>query len=134
MDDLMLPLPGLSPVGGKLVVARFDGGCLSSDAGVLVLREIEQRLRVAERLAGCIDDPRAQAQVVHGLAEMIRFRMLMIASGYEDGNDATAMRSDPAFSWRRTFCLPLPIWPRSRPFHALRIGPICARFCAWEKP
>ena len=66
MDDLMLPLPGLSPVGGKLVVARFDGGCLSSDAGVLVLREIEQRLGVAERLAGCIDDPRAQAQVVIG--------------------------------------------------------------------
>jgi hypothetical protein len=83
MDDLMLPLPGLSPVGGKVVVARFDGGCLSSDAGVLVLREIEQRMGVAERLAGCIDDPRAQAQVVHGLAEMIRFRMLMIASGYE---------------------------------------------------
>ena len=90
MDDLMLPLPGLSPVGGKVVVARFDGGCLSSDAGVLVLRGIEQRLGVAERLAGCIDDPRAQAQVLHGLAEMIRFRMLMIASGYEDGNDATA--------------------------------------------
>ena len=52
---------------------------------------------VAERLADCIDDPRMQAQVVHGLAEMIRFRMLMIASGYEDGNDATTMRSDPAF-------------------------------------
>jgi hypothetical protein len=51
MDDLMLPLPGLSPVGGKVVVARFDGGCLSSDAGVLVLREIEQRMGVAERLA-----------------------------------------------------------------------------------
>ena len=97
MDDLMPPPPGLSPVGGKLVVAHFDGACLSSDAGVLVLREIEQRLGVAERLAGCIDDPRAQAQVVHGLAEMIRFRMLMIASGYEDGNDATTMRSDPAF-------------------------------------
>ena len=97
MDDLMLPLPSLSPVCGKLVVARFDGGRLSSDAGVLALREIERRLGVAERLAGCIDDPRAQGQVVHGLAEMIRFRTLMIASGYEDGNDATAMRSDPAF-------------------------------------
>jgi hypothetical protein len=97
MDDLMLPLPGLSPVCGKSIVARFDGGRLSSDAGVLALREIEQRLRVAERLAGCIRDPRQQAQVVHGLEEMIRFRMLMIASGYEDGNDATAMRSDPAF-------------------------------------
>jgi hypothetical protein len=97
MDDLMLPLPGLSPVCGKPVIARFDGGHLSSDGGVLVLREIEQRMGVAERLAGCIDDPRVQAQVVHGLAEMIRFRMLMIASDYEDGNDATTMRSDPAF-------------------------------------
>ena len=100
---------------------------------MLVLREIEQRLGIAERLAGCIDDPRAQAQVVHGLDEMIRFRMLMIASGYEDGNDATTMRSDPAFKLAGV-CLPLPIWPLSRPFHALRIGPICARFCAWEKP
>jgi Transposase DDE domain group 1 len=97
MNDPMLPLPGLSPVLGKPVVARFDGGLLSSDAGVLVLREIEQRLRVAERLAACIDDPRAQNQIVHGLASLIRFRMLMIASGYEDGNDATALRSDPAF-------------------------------------
>jgi hypothetical protein len=97
MADLMLPLPGLSPVCGKSIVARFDGGCLSSDAGVVVLREIEQRLGVSKRLAACIEDPRAQAQVVHGLADMIRFRMLMIASAYEDGNDATAMRSDPAF-------------------------------------
>jgi hypothetical protein len=97
MDDLMLALPGMSPVCGKPIVARFDGGCLSSDSGVLALREIEQRLGVAKRLASCIDDPRQQAQVVHGTAEMIRFRMLMIASGYEDGNDATAMRSDPAF-------------------------------------
>ena len=97
MDDLMLPLPGLSPVAGKSIVARFDGGQLSSDAGVLVLREFEQRQGIAEGLAACLDDPRSQAQVVHGLAEMIRFRMLMIASGYEDGNDASALRSDPAF-------------------------------------
>lgn len=97
MDDLMLPLPGLSPVAGKSIVARFDGGQLSSDAGVLVLREIEQRLGIAEQLATCLDDPRSQAQVIHGLAEMTRFRMLMIASGYEDGNDASTLRSDPAF-------------------------------------
>ena len=96
MNDPMPP-PGLSPVLGKSVVARFDGGQLSSDAGVLVLREIEQRLGVAKRLAACIDDPRAQAQVVHGLAEMTCFRMLMIASGYEDCDDAKALRSDPAF-------------------------------------
>jgi len=41
----MLPLPGLSPVSGKSVVAKFDGGLLSSDGGVLMLREVEQRLR-----------------------------------------------------------------------------------------
>lgn len=97
MNDPMLPLPGLSPVLGKTVVARFDGGQLSSDAGVLVLREIEQRLGISARLAACIGDRRAQNQVVHSLADLIRFRTLMIASGYEDGNDATALRSDPAF-------------------------------------
>jgi hypothetical protein len=60
MNDPTLPLPGLSPVLGKPIMARFDGGSFSSDAGVLVLREVEQRLGVAERLAGCIADPRAE--------------------------------------------------------------------------
>ncbi len=54
MNNSMLPLPGLSPVSGKAVVAKFDGGLLSSDAGILVLREVEQRLRVADRLAACM--------------------------------------------------------------------------------
>ena len=66
MNDPTLPLPGLSPILGKPSVARFDGGRLSSDTGVLVLREVEQRLGVADRLAGCISDPRAQNQVVRG--------------------------------------------------------------------
>lgn len=97
MVDSTLPLPGLSPVSGKDVVARFDGGCLSSDGGVLVLREIEQRLKVADRLAACIDDPRDSATTVHSLADIIRFRLLMIAAGYEDGNDASGLRTDPVF-------------------------------------
>ncbi len=97
MNDPMLPLPGLSPVSAKPVVARFDGGHLSSDGGVLLLREIAERLGFAERLAACMHDPRDQDQIVHTLANTIRFRTLMIASGYEDGNGATALRSDPAF-------------------------------------
>ena len=97
MIDLMLPLPGLSPVSGKTVVAKFDGGLLSSDGGILVLREIEQRLRVADRLAACIEDPRSPDQITHSLADIIRFRLLMIAAGYEDGNDASSLRSDPMF-------------------------------------
>jgi len=97
MTDPMLPLPGLSPVSGKSVVAKFDGGLLSSDGGVLVLREVEQRLRVANRLADCIRDPRAPDQITHTLAEIIGFRLLMIAAGYEDGNDANSLRVDPIF-------------------------------------
>ena len=91
------PLPGLSPVAGKAIIARFDGGQISSDAGVLVLREVEQRLGVAECLAACIDDPRLPERVRHGVADILRFRMLMIAAGYEDGNDADSLRHDPVF-------------------------------------
>lgn len=90
-------LPGLSPVGGKSIVARFDGGSLSSDGGLLALREVEERLGVARRLAACIDDPRAPERIQHSLAEMLRFRLLMIAAGYEDGNDADGLRHDPLF-------------------------------------
>lgn len=97
MADDALFLPGLSPVGGKPVHVAFDGGRLTSDAGVLVLAEIERRLAIAERLARCIADPRAPERVRHGLAEMIRFRALMIAAGYPDGNDCDALRDDPAF-------------------------------------
>ena len=97
MTDSTLPLPGLSPVLGKSVLARFDGGLLSSDAGVLALREVEKQLGVAECLAGCIEDLRRQDQVTHGLADMIRFRLMMIVAGYPDGNDANSLRSDPVF-------------------------------------
>jgi hypothetical protein len=90
-------LPGLSPVCGKVVAARFDGGALSSDAGLLALREVERRLDVAGRLAACIDDPRDPARTVHRVADIVRFRMLMIAAGYEDGIDANALRTDPVF-------------------------------------
>src|SRR6202162_1541822 len=97
MNDSMLPLPGLSSVSGKPVVVKFDGGLLSSDGGILALREVEQRLRVADRLAACMADPRAPDQVTHSLAGIVRFRLLMIAAGYEDGNDADTLRCDPMF-------------------------------------
>jgi hypothetical protein len=90
-------LPGPSPIAGKPVHAAFDGGRPTSDAGVLVLAEIERRLGLAERLARCIEDPRAPEQVRHTVAEMIRFRALLIAAGYSDADDCDALRTDPAF-------------------------------------
>ena len=97
MNDPMPSLPGLSRVSGKRVEVKFDGGLLSSDGGVLALREVEQRLRVADRLAACLVDPRAPDQIIHSQADIIRFRLLMIAAGYEDGIDANGLRSDPMF-------------------------------------
>src|SRR3954469_6244916 len=90
-------LPGLSPVRGKPVHVAFDGGRLTSDGGVLLLAEVERRLGLAERLARCLADPRSPERVRHTLAEMIRFRVLLIAAGYPDADDCDALRLDPAF-------------------------------------
>jgi hypothetical protein len=95
MADDAPVLPGLSPVAGEPV--QVDAGRLTSDGGVLMLAEIERKLGLAERLARCIEAPRAPRRVEHGLAEMIRFRALLIAAGYEDANDCDALRADPAF-------------------------------------
>ena len=72
------PTALFSPIGGKAMHAAFDGGRLTSDAGVLVLAEIERRLAIAEHLARCLADPRSPARVHHSLVEMIRFRVLLI--------------------------------------------------------
>src|SRR3954464_35191 len=90
-------LPGLSPVRGKPVHVALAGGCLTSDGGVLLRAEVERRLGLAERLARCLADPRSPERVRHTLAEMIRFRMLLIAAGYPDANDCDALRIDPGF-------------------------------------
>ena len=76
---------------------RFDGGRLSSDGGVLVLREIEKRLGLAARLAGCLSDARDPASTTHSYADMIGARMFAIACGYEDCGDLDVLRFDPAF-------------------------------------
>ena len=65
------------------------------DGGLVLLREAERSLRLAETLAGCIRDRRNQAQVVHSLSAMLRFRMLAIACGYEDADDCDALRAAP---------------------------------------
>ena len=97
MDEITACLPGLSPVENKELCVRFDGGRLSSDGGVLVLREIEKRLGLAARLAGCLSDARDPASTTHSYADMIGARMFAIACGYEDCDDLDVLRFDPAF-------------------------------------
>ncbi len=96
MSDDNPMLPGLSPVDGLDIHARFDGGALSSDGGVLLLREIERKAGLADVLASCLTDRRDPSRVVHSYASMIRARELAIACGYEDCDDLDALRHDPA--------------------------------------
>jgi hypothetical protein len=87
----------LPAVGRKKVSVAFDGGRLSSDGGVLLLRGVERQLGLAAQLAGCVKDRRAPGGVIHPLVEMLRLRMFAIAAGYEDANDFTSLRHDPVF-------------------------------------
>lgn len=89
-------LPGLSPVDGLDLHARFDGGALSSDGGAVLLREIERKIGLADVLASCLSDRRDPGRVVHSCASMIRARVMAIACGYEDCDDLDALRHDPA--------------------------------------
>jgi len=80
----------------------------------LALREVESRLGLADRLAGCLKDPRAPERIRHTLADIIRFRMMLIAAGYVGGIDADDLRTDPSSSWPRGGCLRGPICVRNR--------------------
>ena len=97
MNQTIAYLPGLSPVEKKELCARFDGGRLSSDGGVLLLRGIEKRLGLAVRLADCLTDGRDPASTTHFYADMIRARIFAIACGYEDCDDLDVLRFDPTF-------------------------------------
>ncbi len=84
-------------VARKKITAAFDGGRMSSDGGVMLLAAVERWLGIADRLAALIPNARDKDRVTHGLADMIRARILAIACGYEDCNDFDRLRSDPAF-------------------------------------
>jgi hypothetical protein len=81
----------------KEVIADFAGGRITSDAGGLVLRELDQRYRLAENVARCLHDPREGHKVKHDLLTLVRQRLFAIAQGYEDNNDAATLAKDPAF-------------------------------------
>ena len=95
-EDNLLPF-SLPAICRKKVSVAFDGGLLSSDSGVLVLRDVERRLGLAARLARCLTDRRDPARTNHELIGMLRLRMFLIAAGYEDADDCDSLRADPVF-------------------------------------
>ncbi len=85
-----------SPISGKKVEADFNGGELTSDAGVLLLRETEAQVGIVAAITSAIHDLRDLRHVDHQLKELITQRVNQIACGYEDANDCNALRNDPA--------------------------------------
>jgi hypothetical protein len=81
-------------LGQRGVIGRFDGGKISSDAGGVLLREVEKRTDIVERLAGCFRDYRDQDRIEHRVGSLIRQRVYGIALGYEDLNDHDSLRHD----------------------------------------
>jgi len=88
---------GFEACGKREIVARFDGGTISSDGGALLLRQTDQRLNLLPRLARCFLDRRNQEQVEHSVLEMLSQRIYGLALGYEDINDHEQLRTDPVF-------------------------------------
>jgi hypothetical protein len=83
--------------GRREIVARFDGGTISSDGGAFLLRQTDKRLNLLPRLAACFLDGRNQDQVEHSVLEMLSQRIYGLALGYEDLNDHEQLRKDPVF-------------------------------------
>ena len=96
MKDATPFLPGLSPVGSKSLTAAQDAGNLSSNGGLVVLREASRRLGLAAVIADPLPDTRNPLLVIHSYRAMVTARMMAIAAGYEDADDLDALRHDPA--------------------------------------
>jgi hypothetical protein len=82
-------------LGRREVVGRFDGGQITSDAGGVLLREVEQRTGILRRLAACFDDHRDPQRIEHTVFELVSQRVYALALGYEDLNDHDDLRHDP---------------------------------------
>ena len=105
---------GYEAVEGRQVVAAFDGGRITSDAGALLLGAANRAIDLVGRLAGCFADGRCQELVEHGVETMLMQRICGIALGYEDLVDHDQLRHDPVLATlvgklaaRRKDCAPL---------------------------
>ena len=81
-------------ISDKKLEVDFDGGEVTSDAGLLFLREVENHIGIVRRVAAVIDDPRHSGYVQHEMESLTMQRVFQISAGYEDGNDCNDLRHD----------------------------------------
>jgi Transposase DDE domain group 1 len=78
----------------RRVHASFDGGAITSDAGALLLRQVDRQLSLTQAVAGALNDPRRRASCEHDTRTLVRQRIYALALGYEDLNDHQHLRTD----------------------------------------
>lgn len=83
-----------SSLNRKKIETNFSGGSITSNAGVMLLREVDRKLNLSKQLNECIADPRAQNQIDHSYESLLMQRIYGLACGYEDLNDQTTLRHD----------------------------------------
>ena len=86
---------GFAPVEGREVIAAFDGGAMTSDAGALLLGAGDRAIGMMARFAACFEDVRQQEKIEHEVVTLVGQRVFAIALGYEDLNDHDELRHDP---------------------------------------
>ena len=84
-------------ISGKRVTADFTGGDVTSDGGVLLLREVADKIGIIDQLTDAITDNRHQSYVRHDVKSLLTQRIMQIGCGYEDADDADDLRTDPGF-------------------------------------
>ncbi len=84
-------------ISGKKLTAAFTGGDVTSDGGVLIMRELIDRTGIIDRLTDVIRDTRHPSYIRHGFKPLLTQRILQIACGYEDADDCDSLRTDPGF-------------------------------------
>jgi hypothetical protein len=82
-------------LGRRVIEANFEGGALSSDGGLMLLRQVDRRIGLSKAVAGALHDPRNQDMIVHEMRDLVAQRLYALCCGYEDLNDHAALRSDP---------------------------------------
>ena len=105
---------GFAPVEGRAVVAAFDGGAMTSDAGGLLLGATDRAIRLTDRFAASFQDARRPDLIEHAVSTLVRQRIVGLALGYEDLNDHDELRHDPVMAIlagkleaRRSDCAPV---------------------------
>ena len=84
-------------LGRRVIEGRFDGGNMTSDAGVMLLAALDRRLGLLDAAADCIKDPRDPDAITHSVRDMLRQRVYGLVQGWEDLNDHAQLRADVAY-------------------------------------